>query len=335
MQNKKKSNRLYRFLNANRFNRPDLPAEDTSPTLKRYFKLLGRKFWKLISLNLLMLPLVLPLLLCVYLYLSSDTTPIQNHTVFAPLYGAQLIEPSVSSTVLLDLFGAQLSIPVFDNTLTYVFMGIAILFLVVTFGWQNVGATYILRSLVRGEPVFLFSDYFYAVRRNLKQGLLLGLLDAAVIALLAFDFLYFSSLPSSFFVDLCYFAILALIILYFLMRFYIYLLLVTFELSIKKILKNALIFSILGIKRNLMAVLGMVLVTAIQILLFAIFQMTPLGIAIPLVLLLFYYIAVNAFTSAYAAYPIIDRYMIAPYRTEDEENEDEADTEKPDALPES
>ena len=37
-----------------------------------------------------------------------------------------------------------------------------------------------------------------------------------------------------------------------------------------------------------------------------------------------YYLAVNAFTAAYAAYPIIDRYMIEPYRT----NEDTEETEE-------
>ena len=131
-------------------------------------------------------------------------------------------------------------------------------------------------------------------------------------------------MPSSFWTDVCYFAIMALCILYFLMRFYIYLLLVTFDMSLKKIFKNALIFSILGIKRNFMGILGIVLITSINVVLFALFAMTPLGIAIPLILPFLYYLAVTAFTSAYAAYPIIDRYMIEPYKhlNEDEDEEE-------------
>jgi len=134
-----------------------------------------------------------------------------------------------------------------------------------------------------------------------------------------FDFMYFSSVGGSFWLDVGYFAIVALIIVYFFMRFYLYLMLVTFELPIRKILKNALIFSVLGFKRNIMALLGMVLITAINIVLFPIFAMTPLSIAIPLILPFFYYLSVNAFTAAYAAYPIIDRYMIEPYRGEEDE----------------
>ena len=314
MIDKKKQNPLLRFFDFNRDNRPDAPEEDTTPTLKRYFKLLGRRFWKLISLNIMMIPMLLPLLVAAYLYLGMDKTPIQNQPIFSQLYGANLIESSPSSTFLLDLFGAQLNIPVYTGTGTYVVIGILIAFLVITFGWQNVGATYILRSMVRGEPVFLLSDYFYAVKRNLKQGFLMGVIDCAVMFLLVFDFMYFSGMPSSFWIDVCYFAVIAIGILYFYMRFYIYLMMVTFDLPLRKILKNALIFTALGIKRNLMGLLGIVLVTAIQIVLFAVFAMTPLSIAIPLILIFLYYLAVNAFTAAYAAYPVIDRYMIEPYR---------------------
>lgn len=319
----KQSGRLFRFFDLNRGDRLDALEEDTRPTIKRYFKLLGRRFWKLVSLNIMMLPMILPLLVIFYVTISSAKTPIANHAVFAPLYGANLIDPTPAVTTLLDLFGAQKSISVYQDITTYIIIGICILFLVITWGWQNVGSTYILRSMVRGEPVFLLSDYFYGVKRNLKQGFFMGLIDIVAIFLLIFDFTYFMGMPSSFWIDFCYFAILALVIIYFLMRFYIYLMLITFDMSIRKLLKNALIFSILGIKRNFMAVLGIVIITAINICLFALFAMTPLGIAVPLILPLLYYLAVTSFTSAFAAYPIIDRYMIEPYKHLNEEEYEE------------
>ena len=331
---KNKKSRLFQFFDPNRDARMDAVEEDTTPTLKRYFKLLGRKFWKLISLSFLMLPMILPVILVLYFYLSSDRTPIQDDLIFSQLYGANLIDPTPTSTLLLDLFGAQLSIPVYSNTLTYVLMGIAIVFLAVTFGWQNVGVSYILRSFVRGEPVFLFSDYFYAIKRNLKQGFFLGLLDLGAIVLLVFDFIWFSSQPSSFLVDFGYFSILLIALLYFLMRLYLYLMLVTFDLSIKKILKNALIFSVLGIKRNVMAILGLAVVTALQILLFVTFQTTGIGIGIPLMIMLIYYLGVTSFTCAYAAYPVIDRFMIEPYRDPEGDSPDEDDAEKAEKLEE-
>lgn len=310
----KKKNKLFEFFNYHRDNRPDALEEDTTPTLKRYFKLLGRRFWKLVTLNMMMLPLILPILIGVYLYFGIAQTPTANDLVFPQLYGISQIAPSPASTLLLDLFGAQLNIPVYGNSIgTYIGIGACVLFLLVTFGWQNIGATYVLRGMVRGEPVFVWSDYFYAIKRNLKPALLLGLLDFVVLFLLGFDIMYFWNQTGTFMLDVGFFAICALCILYFFMRFYIYLLLVTFDLSIRKILKNALIFTMLGVKRNLMAVLGLVVITAIVLVLFPLFAMTPLGIAIPLILPFLFYLAVTAFTTAYAAYPIIDRYMIAPY----------------------
>ncbi|MBE6601002.1 MAG: hypothetical protein E7637_00630 [Ruminococcaceae bacterium] len=325
MKEKKKNNRLYNLFNMNRDRLYDAEQEDTTPTLKRYFKLLGRKFWRLISVNLLMLPMVVPILLAIYFYLGSNTTPIENNPLFSQLYGPNLIAQTPASTTMLNLFGVQLNVPVYENTTTYVLIGVALAFLAITFGWQNVGITYILRSLVRGDPVFLFSDYFYAIRRNLKQGFLMGLLDVAVFFLLGFDYIYFSSLPSTFFNDCCFFAILLIAVLYFFMRLYIYLMLVTFDLSIRKILKNALIFSVLGIKRSIMAVLGLVVITSFQVVLFSAFYMTALGIAIPLILFLLYYLGITSFTCAYAAYPTIERYMIDPYVGNEEENEPAAE----------
>ena len=322
MAEKKKEGLLFRFFNPNRDNFVDAAEEDTRPTIKRYFKLLGRKFWNLVSLNVMMLPMILPILVIFYLYISLEKTPTENTPLFSMLYGANLIESTPSSTILLDLFGGQVGVPAFDNTASYVGIGICIAFLLITFGWQNVGATYILRSMVRGEPVFLFSDYFYAVRRNVKQGLVMGILDVLAIFLLGFDMLYFGGAPTSYWMNVGYYAIFALILLYFFMRFYIYLMLVTFDLPIRKIFKNALIFTVLGWKRNLMGTVGILVITSINVVLFPLFAITPLGIAIPLILPFLYYLAVTAFTSAYAAYPIIERYMIEPYRGSDTDEEE-------------
>ena len=77
---------------------------------------------------------------------------------------------------------------------------------------------------------------------------------------------------------------------------------------------NALIFSVLGFKRNIMGALGILILTAVAVAFLALFAALLGGnIAIPLILPFLYYLSFTAFMSAYAAYPIIDRYMIAPY----------------------
>ena len=87
-------------------------------------------------------------------------------------------------------------------------------------------------------------------------------------------------------------------------------LLVTFDMKLTKIFKNALIFVVLGIKRNIMALLGLIIITALALLL--IFLLLPVGLGVTLVLPFIYYLGVCAFIYTYAAYPIIKKYMIDP-----------------------
>ncbi len=319
---------LYNIFNGNK-EKPDAKLEDVTPNIGYFFRLLGRKFWRLISLNLMMLPMVLPVLIAILLYLAIPTTPTSVTALFPTLYGANLIQASPESAYLLNLFGGQWLIPSYHATGTYVGIGICIVFLLVTFGWQNIGATYILRSYIRGDAVFLWSDYFYAIKRNWKQGFFLGLLDFLILFLLGFDVVYFYFRIGPFGMNLLFYASCALEILYFFMRFYIYLLQITFKLSIRKIFKNALIFTPLGVKRNLMGALGILILTAINVGLILLIAPTGGVIGIGLILPILHYPAFTGFIATYAAYPIIDRYMIAPFRNTAEQSESAPEGETP------
>lgn len=317
MENKKKTG----FFGRAPKDRPDAVAEDTTPTLGYFFKQLWRKLGKLTSLNLMMLVLYIPLVVAVLIYFFGDTTATADSALFAPLLGAQMHGTSPTANLLLGSFANVLSVPVL-TTGRLIAIAALVLFTVVTWGWQNVGATYNLRSLVRGDSCFLWSDYFYAIRRNLRQGLLFGILDFAVIAVLFYDIYFFGALAGTLAYGVMYIFTIVLMILYTMMRFYIYHMMITFDLSIRKLLKNALIFSVLGIKRNIVGLLGIVAVIAVNIAI--IVPSLSVGFAIPLILPLFYFPALAGFIAAYAAWPNIQRYMIDPYKSpSDEENGDE------------
>ena len=293
-------------------------TESRKPTLGFFFKLFFRKFSQLLQLNLLMLFMVIPILVVASLFLLGEKTTTATELLYAPLYGINQVLPSADISSLLDMSSIQMNLPVFSPTVNVIILILGIA-LAVTWGWQNVGSTYVLRGLFRGDAVFVFSDYFYGIKRNLKQGFFLGLIDFAISAILIYDFMYFYNMTGAFTLDLMYFTTFALLIIYMVMRFYIYTMLVTFDLKIFKIIKNALIFSVLGIKRNIMAILGIVLLTALHI--FLIFLFIPYGISIPLVLPFVYILAAIGFMVMYAAYPVIEKYMITPYESANEEVE--------------
>ena len=79
-----------------------------------------------------------------------------------------------------------------------------------------------------------------------------------------------------------------------------------------------LIFSILGIKRNILALLGIILFVALHFALILLLMSTPFGFVV--ILPLIYLVAVTAFIAGYASYPIIDRYLIEPYAQEESED---------------
>ena len=86
-----------------------------------------------------------------------------------------------------------------------------------------------------------------------------------------------------------------------------YIILITFDLSIKKILKNSFIFSIIGFKRNIVGFLGILGIVCTNYYIFLVFM--PLGTLLPFMITL----ATCGFVSAYCAYPNIKKIMIDPY----------------------
>ena len=310
----------FKLFDMNRDGKGVYETETRKPTLGFFFKLFFRKFTQLLQLNLLMLFMVIPLIAVVFIYFLGDKTPTVTNALYAPLYGISTSIPSASAASHLDLSSIQMEVPVFNHAMVIVIAALFI-FLIVTWGWQNVGAAYVLRGLFKGDPVFVFSDYFYGIKRNFKQAFVLGIIDFVITAVLIIDFIFFFNLTGSFTYDFMYFAIMALLIIWIMMRFYLYNLLVTFDLKSFKIIKNSFIFSILGIKRNIMAFLGIAILVVLHILL--VFVFIPMGISIPLVLPLVYLIAAIGFMATYASFPVIQKYMIDPYVTEQPSQDEE------------
>lgn len=287
--------------------------------LKNFFKNFASKFTGLVTVNMYYVFGNFPLLFAMLAFsgnLDRDSWA-PAYKIFAPLYGVMKHGESPLTSALFGLFGTQTEIG-FPTTLTYIAWGLSALVLF-TFGFVNVGTTYIVRNMVKGEPIFMWEDFWYAIKRNLKQGLIMGMLDLIVSVLVVYDIIFFYyNTGISMVMNIMFYISLLIAIIWFWMRFYIYILMVTFDLSIFKILKNSLIFSLLGFKRNIMATIG---IAAMTMLTFFIMQIAlPIGIIIPFVLLF----GDCAYMACYAAFPKIKEIMIDPYyKEEPAENEEE------------
>ena len=196
---------------------------------------------------------------------------------------------------------------------TYVLYGIGALTLV-TFGLVNVGTAYILRNLASGEPVFVWEDFWYAVKRNWKQALPCGIIDALICVIIGFNLYTTFTGTANFLTSVMFWSNVVISILYFFMRYYIYIQMVTFKLSVFKIIKNSMIFALLGIKRNVVALLGVALGILLElVLLFGTGGLLiSVAVAAPLLLLFSSF----AYMKVYAAYFKMKEVMIDPYLEE-------------------
>lgn len=285
-------------------------GEDTTPNIRYFFKSIWRKFSKLISINFLLIFQYLPLLGAILAYFWVEKTPTFTSLNYPLLYGMAQFSGDPSEFILAISSSRQLHIPVISLRVILTIAAFLLLYILWN-GIFNVGITYLMREMVRGNSVFLFSDFKYAVKKNFKQGFLLGIFDAILQGVFVFDFM---NMPDS---GILYFLIYGIAILYFFMRFYLYLMLITFDMKISKMFKNALIFTVLGLKRNLLAVLWIIVMAVLNFLLFLLYM--PLGIALPAI----YFLSFSTFTTTYAAYPIIKQYMIDPYATAEDKTVEE------------
>ena len=316
MERKKKTKRLQLFNIARDGKGISKKSADMGPGLKRFFISYKDNFGKLVSVNIFFVLGNFPLI-----FLIAALSGVSKNEAFIPLsdlfqningiFAADGgLTPFKLSIFAVEGLQAQTYVP---TVWTYVLYGISALTLF-TFGLVNVGTAYILRNMVSGEPVFVWSDFWYAVKRNWKQALPFGIIDAAICGILIFDIYTLVTSASGFLLSTLFWSNIVIFFLYFFMRYYIYVQMVTFKLSVFKMFKNAMRFALLGLGRNFMALVGIVLLLFLEVIfLFGSGGiLVPVAVAAPLAILF----STFAFMKVYASYFKIKEIMIDPYLAE-------------------
>ncbi len=275
--------------------------------LYSYFVRMWRNMSKLISVNLLYVignfPLFFAIIAMTGRFNISSTSPVDP--MFPLVHGVMLHSDSPALIPLLARFGEQREISALGpGAIVLLCLSALVIF---TFGIVNAGNAYVLRNIVSGEPVYPWSDFWYAVKRNWKQGLLFGIIDCVAIFVLYFDMSFFWQTTGSIVTNIMFYTTLVCCVIYFFMRFYIYIMMVTFDLSIFKLIKNGVIFSILAFGRNILALLAILAIAYLNITL--VYMFPALGLALPFIIT----IAILTYTATFVAYYKIKDIMIDPY----------------------
>ncbi len=314
---KKKKHFLYYFFNPKGSGKgiTKEEAKKMKKNIPNFFKFFFGNFNTMFALNALAIFGNFPILFGLYALTGSlnvnTFTPASS--MFAPFYGAYTAGGTLNNPVSAAFFGvhgvqASASLP---TAATYTFFALTLL-MFFTFGLVNVATTFVMRNIVKGDPSMFFSDIKYSIKKNFKQGMIMGFIDLLFICVLAYDLLIFYIGANASTVGSFLFGMTAVIAaIYAMMRTYFYIMLVTFDLSIYKIIKNSFIFALLGFKRNIAALIGTVLVLILDFMVMTV--MMPLGVVFPVIFL----ISMVNFMGVYAAYPKVKEVMIDPYYVSD------------------
>ena len=183
-----------------------------------------------------------------------------------------------------------------------------------TGGLAAAGITNITRNMAIDRHSFGTHDFFDTIKKNWKQALTAGIINTIIIAFLVWD-IYFFYTYSEGAISLVCIAICATVLLVFLMmRYYIWVILISFKLKLKEIYINSFKLSLVGLKSNLVIFLGMVLIYAIC---FGLFWVNVKITLFLLVLIVLFFLPGYRFLLIqFNVFKNIKKYMIDPYYSE-------------------
>ena len=157
----------------------------------------------------------------------------------------------------------------------------------------------------------MYGDFKDAVKNNWKQFLVHGIITYLFVLFVYVAFTFYQSqlAVSGFFyvpMSICFLA--ALIFLF--MQYYIPIMIVTFDLKLRNIYKNALIFAFAGLFYNLLITLVLVGFVALAMVLLL---TSGLTLIIQFILMLLISFSLTSFVINFCVYPKIEKYLLKPY----------------------
>lgn len=178
------------------------------------------------------------------------------------------------------------------------------------------GLTIVTRNYAREEHAFIFSDYKDCVKENWKAFLINGFVCYAVLFIISFAVNYYASTCSKNHISFVLMVVcISILVLFLSSQYYVPIMIVTFNLNLKQIYTNALMFSIIGLWRNLF----LTVVFAAMIYGLYIMQAMILTIMIEILLFVFILFSLCMYLINFTVYPLIEKTMIKPAsNTEDD-----------------
>ncbi len=263
-----------------------------------FFELLGRKSSKLIPLNIMYFITLLPLIFGVILSVTFNPQILSGGNIYTENLG---------------------KLPVFIFTGDIIGLALIIVSIFVT-GPATCGFTYVLRNMQRQEHTWILSDFREQFAKNYKQGVIMSIIDIVAVFILYVAYCFYAySMPvimsnNAVFAAFGKYFIIVIAALFIIMHYYIYIMIVTFDMKLKDILRNAAIFSLAKLPLNIFV--SVILVAAI----FASVCYFIVGVICALIITL----SLLGFIIVFSVYPTIELSMISSQLPDSDDEEERA-----------
>ena len=188
-----------------------------------------------------------------------------------------------------------------------------------THGMACAGITNVTRNIARDKHSFGISDFFETIRKNFSQSVAVGIVNTVITALLGFSvyFYYASYAETASLVSMAGLAIaLCVSMIFYMMNFYIYTLMITFDFKLKALYVNSFKFVIINLKNNFLCAVLQFLVFGIYLAVVYISLPYIEVLAIELLLAILLFPSFMFLMQQYFVFPAIKKYVIDPYYAE-------------------
>ena len=250
-----------------------------------FFQLFGRKFWQMCQLNLLYVLLTIPVWLVLWMFLLSDALKFE--------FSLQLVGELLSR------------------------IGLFFILFSWTIGPATAGITHVLKCYATETPAFLYAEFFEQFKKNFKQATLMSIINGVFVLSYAYTILGAQSPILLFGGHLTLGSmqgiLLVLNILLIFMTYYVYTMMVTFELKFSDLIKFAFIFALAKLPLNIFV---LILVATISYGAFA-FMKIIVGVVLSAVIVY----ALCGFLVVFSIYPTIEKHMLIPAQKLEETKE--------------
>ncbi len=274
------------FSNYNKPGKGVNKRDPNQPRITTFFEILPRKLWDLCKVNMLYMIAALPFFLFTMIITGVISSRISD-SLFVSLG-----DPSLEPTFALIDIALRVILSLFFS----IFYGL---------GPATAGATYIIRNYGREEHCWLVSDFFERFRTNFKQSFCIWAIDLAALYLLTIAIEFYVNSG----IYILAFILVLVAFVYTLMHLYIYQILITFDLPLKHVFKNSLIFAMANAPKNFLLLLITIMIH-IVIPIAAVFITQNLIVILIIILLeLILLPTLTSFTTNFFIYSDIEKYI--------------------------